>query len=451
MNRRFLPLLALALAGCQQANTPPASAQVTATKPPPAQPTALETYLQKPEPAYKWSDISADHAGDGTANLKLTSQTWQGRDWTHRLQIFKPQSIAFPDAAVIYISYGGGSFPETILGQGISDISGAYAVNVFNVPNQPLYGKQEDDLVAYSFQKYLETGDSTWPLLLPMTKSVTKAMDALQEWSQKTTGKPIKRFVITGASKRGWTAYLVAANDKRVVGAAPIVYDNLDIPDQIAHQREVWGQTSQLALAFSNLGLMDEGATGSTRGKELLQSVDPYSYLSRLTMPIMSINATNDGYWPHDAQTIYRDQLGKVTSLSTYYAPNSTHFLNEQIIPLAQSAASWTHLLLSGSKIPTVNMKRQGSKFIATTTGQPESVSLWLAKNSTRDFRKARWNSLEMTKTANGWEVSVPDDQLDPFAAAFAQVEWPNPPAHTNLVLSSPMWVNGDVLIAKAF
>ena len=452
MNLRYFPLVALALAGCQPATTPPAVAQNEPTPKPKAQPAALDTFLQKPEPAYRWTDNSTEFAGDGLANLKLVSQTWQGRDWTHRLQIFKPQKAAFPDAAILNISYGSGSFPESILGQGIADISGAYAVNVFNVPNQPLYGQQEDGLVALSFQKYLETGDPSWPLLLPMTKAVTKAMDAVQEWSIKTNGKPIKRFMVTGASKRGWTAYLVAAGDKRVVGIAPVVYDNLNIPAQIRHQKQVWGETSQLAVAFSNLGLMDESATGGTRGKELLAAVDPYSYLDRLTMPILSINATNDGYWPHDAQTIYRDELSRQTSFSTYYAPNSTHFLGAQILPLAQSAASWSRVVLSGQKVPTVGLKRNKGKFVTTVSGAPTRATLWMAKSETRDFRHAGWTSIPMKKTANGWEASVSSSALEPNGAVFAQVEWPGQGTDTPLVLASPMWTNGrDGLMARAF
>ena len=458
MNFRFLPVVALALAGCQSAATPPASAQAEPEpRPTQAKPelTALDLFLQKPEVAYKWTDNSVEFAGDGLANLKLVSQTWQGRDWTHRLQIFKPTTAAFPDAAVLNISYGGGSFPETFLGQGIADISGAYAVNVFNVPNQPLFGQQEDGLVAYSFQKYLETGDPSWPLLLPMTKTVTKAMDAIQEWSLKTNGKKIERFMVTGASKRGWTAYLVAAGDKRVVGIAPVVYDNLNIPAQIQHQKQVWGETSRSAVAFSNLGLMDESATGAARGKELLAAVDPYSYLSRLTLPILSINATNDSYWPHDAQTIYRDELGKVAQLSTYYAPNSTHFLGAEIVPLAQSAASWSRLVLGKKTVPTVELKREGNTFIASASGEPISAKLWMASNATRDFRQAKWISapIKFTKSATGVEKRILIHKtLEPFGAAFAQVEWKVEGTDSPLVLASPMWTSaGNTMVGKEF
>ena len=452
MNLRYLPIVTFALAGCQQATTPPAVARAQPKPTPKTKPAALDVFLEKPEPVNKWSDASAQFRGDGFANLRLISQTWQGRDWSHRLQIFKPTRVDFPDAAVINISYGSGSFGETILGQGLADISGAVTINLFNVPNQPLYDRQEDPLVAYSFQKFLETGDSSWPILLPMTKSVVKAMDAVSEWSKKTTGKPITRFIVAGASKRGWTAYLAAAGDKRVVGCVPIVYDNLNIAAQIKHQKEVWGQTSQSAVAFSDLGLFDEGATGSARGKELLQAVDPYFYLKRLTMPIFSINATNDGYWPHDAQTIYRDELTKQTSLSTYYAPNSTHFLGPQIIPLAQSSAVWSRLVLSKAKIPMIDLKRNGNVFRGAISDGATNVMLWLAQTDTKDFRRAKWVQVPMKKTANGWEATVDNAKLRPFGCAFAQAQWSEKGTDSPLVLASPMWTNSaGVLMARAF
>ena len=80
------------------------------------------------------------------------------------------------------------------------------------VPNQPLVfggdGKErtEDDLIAYTWDKFLRTGDERWPARLPMTKAVVRAMDTVTAFCAKPpagAARTVDRFVVAGASKRG--------------------------------------------------------------------------------------------------------------------------------------------------------------------------------------------------------------------------------------------------------
>jgi PhoPQ-activated pathogenicity-related protein len=105
------------------------------------------------------------------------------------------------------------------------------------VPNQPLVfaddgnKRKEDAIIAYSWGKFLFTGDETWPLRLPMTKAVVRAMDTVTAFCATEAGGAVmvEKFVLGGASKRGWTVWTAAAVDHRVIAIAPVVIDLLNI------------------------------------------------------------------------------------------------------------------------------------------------------------------------------------------------------------------------------
>ena len=64
------------------------------------------------------------------------------------------------------------------------------------VPNQPVVFKDdparkprtEDDFIAYTWDKFLRTGDEKWPARLPMTKSAVRAMDAVTAFAATAEG-----------------------------------------------------------------------------------------------------------------------------------------------------------------------------------------------------------------------------------------------------------------------
>src|SRR5256885_11934334 len=98
----------------------------------------------------------------------------------------------------------------------------APVVIVRQVPFEPLFGgRREDALIAYTFDQYLQTGEPDWPLLLPMVKSASRAMDAVQRLAREQWGLAIARFTVTGASKRGWTSWLTPAGDPPAAGRHP--------------------------------------------------------------------------------------------------------------------------------------------------------------------------------------------------------------------------------------
>ena len=196
------------------------------------------------------------------------------------------------------------------------------------MPNQPLYERTEDDLIAYTFERYLVTGDETWPLLLPMTKSRHAGHERFAGMVGEKTAKPKSdRFIISGASKRGWTTDLVAAVDKRVVGHRADCLRQFELePTNSASKRNL-GQTSDMTGAYNDIGLFE--AMQTPVGQKLVGIVDPYAYKSRLTVPKLFVHATNDQYWSHDSARFYWSDLPGQNRL--FEVPNAPHTLGKRL------------------------------------------------------------------------------------------------------------------------
>ena len=209
--------------------------------------TALDRYVAAPDSSYRYNR-TATIPGDGyTAHiLEMASQHWRNETevdrplWKHWLTIIEPEQVA-ADAALLMIAGGSNEKGPPSRINPLLSMAAVATRSVIGelrmVPNQPLtfpdetQTRSEDAIIAYSWDKYLRTGDEAWPLRLPMTKSVVRAMDAISAFCRSTAGGGIAvdRFVLGGASKRGWTAWTTAAVDKRVAAVVPVVIDLLNI------------------------------------------------------------------------------------------------------------------------------------------------------------------------------------------------------------------------------
>ena len=176
----------------------------------------LYQYLARPEPAYKWEFRGEKQMDDVTVyDLHLVSQTWQGIDWEHKVQIFKPAKLDYPGFCGLYNTGGGGSSANEQMGALLARNSGCLYAIVYGIPKQPLYGgKTEDALVVYTWLKYLETKDESWPLHFPMAKAVLKAADAHYQAKVDLVGAEafsgFERSVILQAIDQHWREHLSA-------------------------------------------------------------------------------------------------------------------------------------------------------------------------------------------------------------------------------------------------
>lgn len=422
---------------------------------------ALAEYVHRTQPGYAWKPVAEEQLPGGVAlhRLELTSQTWQGKPWTHRLAVVVPPAPpaerARPGHAVLLITGSGGEERATTLVSSLAIQLGVPICALFDVPNQPLFeaeagkGLKEDALIAYTFAKFLQTGDRSWPLLLPMTRSAVAAMDALGEWSQARAeqggwafGK-LEKFVTTGASKRGWTTWLTGVVDPRVIAIAPIVYDNLNIREQLAHHNLSFGGPSASIGDYTALGLTDLYKEPPARVLELLEIVDPYTYAKQLTLPKLALFGTNDSYWPVDSVNLYRGAL--VGDFNCHYVPNAGHSAGLSVV----SAVAGFFDAVTGRipPLPEVRMtlvpgQRAARVELGRHPATPRRVRVWWAESGTRDFRKARWEPVEAAADGKGFLAPVPEGALDGagHAAFLAEVEL-NESSGSTFLLHSPVQV----------
>lgn len=375
----------------------------------------LHTYVARPEASYRWAALNQGQAeGFGVAHLQLVSQTWREHLWTHHVQLIRPKKVRNPDIAFLLIGGDGDGGEHIPMLQQLAQRAGAVTAVVTNIPNQPFYeGRREDALIAYTLHQYLQTKDATWPLLFPMVKSVVRAMDAVQAFARETDGQDITRFVLAGASKRGWTTWLTAAVDARVQGIAPMVFDMLNIRTQTEWARKMYGHQSEKIHDYTDLNLVREDETPAMT--QLRRWIDPYSYRERYTMPKLLLLGTNDPYWTVDAVRHYWQELPEPKLI--FQTANAGHDLagGQKAV---ESLAAFFQMIADGSPLPSMQWQfesaEQGSANVTVTVDQPvKSFRLWTADSKDRDFRDDRWTSHELTleggsATASA-EIPVPE------------------------------------------
>ncbi len=384
----------------------------------------LFEYVNKHEEAYQWEDVSQLEFNNNVIGnkLKLTSQVWQGITWQHTLRIIKPDELKNPTLVFLLITGSGKGKEELAYGTLISSAIGAPVAILHDVPYQPLFGGiKEDNLIAYTFVKFKETNDDTWPLLLPMVKSAVKAMDAIQEFIKSEFNTEVSGFVVAGGSKRGWTTWLSAAVDDRVKAIAPMVYDNLNLTEQMKHQLEAWGKYSEQISEYTERNLPQILASGEDVGKKLESIVDPFAYREKITVPKLMVIGTNDRYWPLDALNIYYDEL--VGEKYILYVPNAGHGVNDITRVIGDAVAFF--LKAEGSlSFPNLSWKFEENdkdvKLGVTSDITPESVKAWVASSSTRDFRDAKWEKFKMTQE-NGSYIYKQERPTEGYAALFGE------------------------------
>lgn len=367
--------------------------------------TALQAYLHNGDKSFKWELKETNtHEGNTFYNILLTSQKWREFTWTHQLTIIVPKEINY-DGALLFITGGSNkegdpnwksNTEDELLASlsGVAKINKAIVAQLRQTPNQPFYDDlTEDALISYTLHNFKKDKDYSWPLLFPMVKSAVRAMDVVQEFSKQKLNKPVKNFVISGASKRGWTTWLTGANDKRVAAIAPMVIDILNMPVSLDYQIKSWGDYSVQIEDYVKLGIPQ--STGSEDGKAITAMIDPYSYRAKLTMPKLIFMGTNDEYWVVDNVKNYLKDIPGLNML--HYVPNAGHDLGDGKQAM-EALSAFFGATLTGSEYTMCDWKHTpGAKSITldikATQDKLVDVIVWSATSPDQDLRNDIWTS----------------------------------------------------------
>ena len=363
--------------------------------------TALDAYIEKDDPNYKW-DVVSQTKGDGVTStvVHMVSQQWLTEDevdrtlWEHHLTIVVPDDVT-SNIGLLMIGGGknGGAPPEpsTRLLE-IALATGGVVAELRQVPNQPLVfagdngrKRSEDSLIAFGWDKVLRGGRSEWMARFPMTKSAVRAMDTITDFCATAEGgaHTIDQFVVAGGSKRGWTTWTTAAVDDRVVAICPIVIDLLNVVPSFEHHWRAYGFWAPAVDDYEEMRIMEWINVPAYH--DMLKLTEPYWYRDRMTMPKLILNASGDQFFLPDSSQFYWDDLPGVKRLR--YVPNAGHSMGGT--DAGSSLLAFYESIIRDSPLPKYEWRVDEDGTITVKTQEvPQKVLLWYATNpDARDFR----------------------------------------------------------------
>jgi PhoPQ-activated pathogenicity-related protein len=433
----------------------------------PNPPNVLDSYVARPDPSFAWK-VEKTFTGPGYhgAVLDLTSQTWltpaetDRSVWKHWLTVTIPDRVS-SNKAFLYIGSGSNGRaapvgPSERYAQIAVDTNSVVA-ELGQVPNQPMHfpdtpneARTEDDIIAYLQARYDPVKSPEALARLPMVKSGTAAMSAVQQFMASEAGgkKTIDGFVVAGGSKRGWTTWLVGLEDKRVVGMIPIVINVLDVDATTRHHWQAMGYFSPALGDYVHHKLIP-GEIGKPRLTAVNAIEDPLNYRGRprMKIPKFIINAVGDEYFPPDNTRFSYHLLPAGKSLRML--PNSKH--STQGTDIGESMTAWYDSVIKHRPIPDYSWTvRDDGALVVKTSARPSAVLLWQGTNpKERDFRVDSignaFSSTPLQPQADGTYVASVAKPATGFTAYFVELTYPSGMKYP-VKFTTEVYVKPDIL-----
>ncbi|MGI0119282.1 PhoPQ-activated protein PqaA family protein [Zooshikella sp. RANM57] len=399
---------------------------------------------------------------------ELISQFWPdpsisnaGRNWQHKLTIYVPNEV-LSQQSLLFIN-GGTSYtegqqylpkPHKVDFESIATETKTVVADLQDVPNQYLrlddgVARREDGIMAYTWNKYMDDpkDNAYWPGHLPMVKATVKAMDAIQNVAKVHSFPIPQQFVLAGASKRGWAAWLTTLVDDRVNGIVPIVIDILNTKQNLTH---IYKSLEEWPAAFRDYvkqGVTDRIETPAF--SKLMEIEDPLSYMSdkqfksRLSIPKYIINASSDDFFVPDSLNQYIEQLpGENTIRIT---ANQRHYIDFNVA--GKALKDYYKMIVTDAPRPVIqwNASNDHQTVEITTMFEPKSVKLWKAHNpNKRDFRitsNIKYKSFNIQGKCQKERCAyhLPKEQKEGYTSSFLEFSYQQ--GEHSLTVTSPAFI----------
>ena len=390
--------------------------------------TPLDEYVYRDDGHFSVTNLNHTVTGDGWKAhfYNMTSQKWMTEKetdrpiWWHFMAVVIPDNIDNTvDSSFLYITGGGNSNPSAIPGTDDEDFIAVQvlavaarcpAAVIWQVPNQPIVyaddpwhagGRNEDANIAITWWHFIHNpSNPDYVLELPMTKSAVKAMDALEIIFPALLNRNIAKFIVAGASKRGWTTWLAGAVEavakNRVIGIVPIVLDALNVDAFLRRQWTFYGAWTFALKDYFHCNITVDFQ--NPNAKLLWELVDPWYYRERLTMPKLAINAGGDEFQMPDDQRYWGKDMPP--DMHFLLVKNAEHSMATGLFELLPAAASfgmsvqhkWERPVITWDISPTTgaitfNSTQTPAKVDITFCDSADGVS-----KGRRDFRWAALN-----------------------------------------------------------
>jgi len=380
---------------------------------------ALDDYVNRPDEHYGWVDMGPEWILSGRSldgshswtsyTLNMTSLKWLNDEdfspnsevksiWYHMLVVIVPSEIHWKNNATLWITGHGMGYKPTSnkdedialaasLAMGVGCITGV----LFQIPNEDItftsdpiqMSRGEDEIIAFTWDHYMkDTSDPEWIVRFPMVKASMRAMDAVSEFvaqNHPELGCQLDYWAVSGASKRGWTTWLVGVVDPRVMAIVPIVLDAINFVEVEHHQWRSYGGWTFALNDYYEMNIMTRLETPEM--VMLQEQDDPFFYRDRLTLPKLVVNAALDEFQQPDDTRYWWDEMpGPKRFIMT---PNAEHSEATGILEIVPAIGTWLEYLLQKETVPEFfwEINDETGEIVATldNVGTVHKASVWWA------------------------------------------------------------------------